>query len=455
MYLKYSFNISSVGSQGKRALKAVGLGLLLGLLTGNAAAGEPVDFQGSYQMMPFDEEIIDYPHVRATDPVAVLKRKLDYEEIRLKADEKFGLLPDLLKQLNISSSSQMLVFSKTSLQRHLIGPKNPRALFFNDDVYVGWIPGSPIVEIASSDPKLGAVFYTLDQSDPVNPRMRRDNQCLECHASTRNMGVPGHLARSFIPDEEGKVDMFNGSMMVSHKTPFEKRWAGWYVTGEVGKMVHSGNLMGEAAFKKQETEPGYLSNLKVLDAYFETEKYPQLGSDIVALMVFEHQAHLHNYITRLNYETRIHLVMYQHTRHLHQIVDGFVRYLLFADEVPLPSPVKGISTFTEEFQKQGPRDSKGRSFRELDLQTRLLRYPCSYLIYADAFDQLPPEAKEMVYRRMYEVLTGVENGEAYARVTKESRQAIFEILLETKTDLPDYWRSTAKSLFEKGIMLRD
>ncbi len=417
--------------------------LLLSVSMIRATAGEPVDFQGSYQMMPFDEEIIDYPHVRATDPVAVLKRKLDYEEIRLKADEKFGLLPSLLKELNIPVSSQMLVFSKTSLQRHLIGPKNPRALFFNDDVYVGWIPGSPIIEIASSDPRLGGVFYTLDQSDVRNPRMRRDNQCLECHASTRNMGVPGHLARSFIPDEEGKVDMFNGSMMVSHKTPFEKRWAGWYVSGEAGKMVHSGNLMGEAAFKKQEETPGYMSSLQRLDQFFEVTKYPEPGSDIVALMTFEHQAHLHNYITRLNYETRIHLFMYQHTRHLHQIVDGFVRYLLFADEVPLPSPVKGTSKFAEEFQKQGPRDSKGRSFRDLDLQTRLLKYPCSYLIYSDVFEQLPPEAKALVYRRMYEVLTGAETGEAYARVSKESRQAILEILLETKKDLPDYWRKSA------------
>lgn len=396
-------------------------------------------------MMPFDEEIIDYPRVRATDPVAVLKRRLDYEEIKLTADPKFGLLPDLLKKLNISQSSQMLVFSKTSLQRHLIGPKNPRAIFFNDDVYVGFVPGSPIIELASSDPKLGGVFYTLDQSDPANPRLRRDNQCLECHASTRNMGVPGHLARSFIPDEEGKVDMFSGSMMVNHKTPFEKRWAGWYVTGDSGTMVHNGNLMGEAAFKKQEETPGYLSNLKQLDEFFDTKKYPQPGSDIVALMLFEHQAHLHNFITRMNYETRIHLTMYQHTRYLHSIVDGLVRYILFADEAPLPSPVKGISAFTEEFQKQGPRDSKGRSLRDLDLQTRLLKYPCSYLIYSDVFNQLPPEAKELIYRRMYEVLSGEETGEAYARVTKESRQAILEILRDTKPDLPAYWRETAKA----------
>lgn len=409
-------------------------------ISAGLVAAEPVDFQGAAQMTPFDEEIINYPHTRATDPVAILKRKLDYEEIKLQADEKFGLLPALLKELKIPQSSQMLVFSKTSLQRHLIGPKNPRALFFNDDVYVGWIPGSPVIEIASSDPKLGGVFYTLDQSDLKNPRLRRDNQCLECHASTRNMGVPGHLARSFIPDEEGKVDMFNGSMMVNHKTPFEKRWAGWYVTGEAGKMVHNGNLMGEAAFKKQESEPGHLGNQKDLRNFFDTSKYPEAGSDIVALMTFEHQAHLHNFITRLNYETRIHLTMYQHTRHLHQIVDGFVRYLLFADEVPLPDAVKGMGAFTEEFQKQGPRDSKGRSFRDLDLQTRLLKYPCSYLIYSEPFNQLPNEAKEMVYQRLHDVLTGREAGEAYARVTKENRQTILEILRETKTDLPDYWR---------------
>lgn len=416
--------------------------LILALAAGHHAlqAGEPVDFQGSSQMMPFDEETIDYPHVRATDPVAALKRKLDYEEIKLAYDEKFGYLPALLKELKIPVSSQMLVFSKTSLQRHLIDPKNPRSLFFNDDVYIGFIPGSPLIEIASSDPKLGGVFYTLEQADPKNPRIRRDNQCLECHASTRNMGVPGHLARSFIPDEEGRVDMFSGSMMVNHKTPFTNRWAGWYVTGEPGKLIHNGNLMGEAAFKQQEKEPGYLGSLQDLSRFFDTTKYLQPGSDIVALMLFEHQAHLHNFITRLNYETRINLAMYKHTKYLHSIVDGFVRYILFADEVPLPNPVKGSSKFTEDFPKCGIRDSKGRSLRDLDLQTRLLKYPCSYLVYSEPFNQLPPEAKELVYQRLYDVLTGKENGEAYARVSKESRQAILEILRETKKDLPDYWK---------------
>lgn len=420
-----------------RALVFALSGLVLGI---SLQAGEPVDFPGSSQMMPYEEEIIDYPHTRPTDPVAKLKSKLDYEEVQLKYDEKFGYLPALLKYLGIPQSSQALVFSKTSLQRHLIGPKNPRSLFFNDDIYIGYIPGAPLIEIAASDPKMGGVFYTLDQTNPKNPNLRRENQCLECHASTRNMGVPGHLIRSFTPDEEGRVDMFSGSMVVSHKTPFTNRWAGWYVTGEVGKMVHNGNLMGEAAFKRQETEPGYLSNVKDLSGFFDTTKYLQPGSDIVALMVLEHQAHLHNFITRLNYETRIQLSLYHHTKYLHAIVDGLVRYMLFADEVPLPSPVTGSGHFTEDFQKEGPFDSKGRSFRQLDLQTRLLKYPCSYLIYSDPFNELPPEAKELVYQRMYDVLSGKEQGEAYARVTPENRKAILEILRETKKDLPAYWR---------------
>lgn len=438
MHLEYMYSSTLRSLKKGLSLLAVPIGILLAV--SRIQAGEPVDFQGSSQMMPFDEEIIDYPHVRATDPIAQLKRKLDYEELSLSYDEKFGYLPALLKELRIKPSSQMLVFSKTSLQRHLISPQNPRSLFFNDDVYIGFIPGAPVLEIASSDPKLGAVFYTLDQTEPKNPRIRRDNQCLECHASTRNMGVPGHLARSFIPDEQGRVDMFSGSMMVNHKTPFTNRWAGWYVTGEPGKMVHNGNLMGEEAFKKQETSPGYLGSLKDLSRFFDTSKYYEPGSDIVALMLFEHQAHLHNFITRVNYETRINLAMYRHTKYLHSIIDGFVRYLLFADEAPLPSPVKGSGRFTEEFQKDGPRDSKGRSLRDLDLQTRLLKYPCSYLIYSEPFNQLPPEAKALVYQRLYDVLWSKEEGEAYARVSKESRQAIREILLETKSDLPAYWK---------------
>ncbi|MEW6307377.1 MAG: hypothetical protein AB1705_28325, partial [Verrucomicrobiota bacterium] len=411
-------------------------GVFGALALAGAAHAEPIDFQGAYQMMPFDEEVINYSKTAAHDPVAILQKRLASDELTLKHDEETGYLRSLLAELKIPVSSQMLVFSKTSLQRHLISPRSPRALFFNDDVYIGWIPGAPLIEIASADPKLGGIFYTLEQEPGGRPKLERNNQCLECHASSRNMGVPGHLARSFVPDERGNVDLFSGSAMVNHRTPFAKRWGGWYVSGQHGNQAHMGNLAGEAAFAQQEKTPNYLANLDHLSRFFNTSKYPAPYSDIVALMVFEHQAHGHNFITRLHYESQMGLKMYGHVRYTRTIVEGLLRYLLFVDEVALTSPVKGPTKFAEEFQKRGPRDSKGRSLRDLDLQTRMFKHPCSYLIYSDALDTLPAPTKEMFYQRLHDILTGKDTTAELAALKPADRQAILDILLETHPPLP-------------------
>jgi hypothetical protein len=119
------------------------------------------------------------------------------------------------------------------------------------------------------------------------------------------------------------------------------------------------------------------------------------------------------------------------------LVREVVDYLLFVHEAPLPSPVQGSSAFAQQFAAQGPRDSKGRSLRDLDLEQWLLRYPCSYMIYTEAFDALPAPAKAAVYERMWEILSGQEKGASYSRLTAADRQAIIEILRDTKKDLPD------------------
>jgi hypothetical protein len=105
----------------------------------------------------------------------------------------------------------------------------------------------------------------------------------------------------------------------------------------------------------------------------------------------------------------------------------------------LTEPVRGVSGFSEVFASSGPRDRKGRSLRDLDLKTRLLRYPCSYLIYSEPFDQLPEVARERLYRRLWEVLTGRDNTAKFASLSAKDRKAILEILQDTKKGLPDYW----------------
>lgn len=352
--------------------------LLLSLLLAPAARA---DFQGATHIMPFDEDTIGYSKTKDSNAVSRLQERIDKGEVAFKHDAAFGYLLAVLQELKVATNSQMLVFSKTPFQRERILPKTPRAIFFNDDVYVGFVAGSPLMEISVADPKLGGVFYTLDQTRVDRPRFVRTDQCLECHASAKTMGVPGHLVRSFATDETGAVDLNSGISQVNHRTPLAERWGGWYVSGMHGSQIHRGNLIGKAAFERQEKEPNYAGNATNLSGFFDVSKYPSAESDIVALVVLEHQTQMHNFITRLNYEATIALAQYGHLKYLKNVLEGFLKYLLFAEEAFLTAPLKGTSDFTKRFASQGPKDKQGRSLREFNLQTRLFKYPCSYLIY--------------------------------------------------------------------------
>jgi hypothetical protein len=398
------------------------------------------DFQGSTHTMPFDEDTIAYSKTEATGPISRLIKSINDGKTDLKFDAKYGYLPSILEALGISFDSQVLVFSKTSFQRERIEPENPRALYYNDDAYVGYIPGSPMLEFSEVDPKLGAVFYTLDQTKAERPKIVRNDQCLECHASAKSMGVPGQLLRSFEVDSSGIVDLQTGTSQVNHRTPFNERWGGWYVTGTHGSMTHRGNLFGAKAFKQAEKQPNYRGNLNDLSQFINASKYPRNQSDIVSLMVLEHEAHMHNFIARLNYETVIALQQYGKIDHLKSKVDSFLQYALFTEEAPITNGVKGSAAFVKEFESRGPTDSKGRSLRQLDLNTRLFKYQCSFLLYSEQFDALPIQIKEMIYKRLHEVLTGADKSAKFESLSATERKAILEILQQTKKDLPDYWR---------------
>lgn len=400
------------------------------------------DFQGSTHQLPYEEEVIHYSNQIPNDPITQLQAKIAKGEIKLQWDDKFGYLPAVLEALKIPASSQMLVFSKTSLQRRLITPKNPRALYFNDDVYVGYIPGAPVLEISAVDPKLGGTFYSLEQEKVRKPKFVRDGDCLRCHGSARSLGVPGHIVRSIATDETGELDPQNEAEQVTHFTPLEERWAGWYVTGKHGSQTHRGNLIGAEAFARHEQEPNHLGNLTSLEQFFDTTLHLRPTSDIVALMVLEHQTHMHNYITRLNYETQMMMQTYGHIRYLKNQVNAFLRYLLFTEEVALTEPVSGDPAFVKDFTSQGPRDSKGRSLRDLDMKTRMFKYPCSYLIYSEAFDTLPEVMRSHLLERIWKILTGKDDDPQFANITAEDREAILEILKETKSNLPDYWKNS-------------
>ncbi len=407
----------------------------------------------TYAQLEFESAPIHYGKEFTSDRVAALGKRLESGELKLDRDAKHGYLPAVLKALQVPESSQTLVFSKTSFQLHKISPGRPRALYFNDDTYVGWVQGSDIIELGATDDKQGAVFYTLEPNSDDQPRVLRDQgQCLICHASSRTQGVPGFLVRSVYSTPAGRFVTGTPTYITDHTSPFEERWGGWYVTGKHGAMRHLGNVLCV-----DENRPGWIDpeegdNLSVLPDRVRPSSYLQPTSDLVALMVLEHQTQMHNWLTRASYEART--AAYQDRginealgrpldfesestgRRIASIGEKLVRYMLMVDEFQLTSPVSGQSCFASEFSKRGPRDSKGRSMYELDLQKRLFKYPCSFLVYSEQFDQLPERMLTYIGERFGEVLLAEHPPKGFESLSDSDRHSIAEILADTK---PEFW----------------
>lgn len=408
------------------------------------------------QAIQLDGPPIDYDKAAPANPVTFLIESVRDGKAKLTHDEDHGYLPSILELLDIPLSSQVFVFSQTSLQRSRISPKTPRAIYFNDEVMVGFCLRGDVLEIAAADSRLGTTFYTVDQNPRRNgsPAITRQTEtCLLCHGSSANQGVPGHLIRSVFPDRTGEPLFSRGVKRVDHSTPFGDRWGGWYVTGTSGGQAHLGNTI----YSKQ-VEPKNAKGVDVTDlgSYFTVDNYLAPHSDLVALMVLEHQTEGHNRLARTNLSTRMALAeqaewnketgrptnerMESATRRIHSACEPLVEYLLFSEEARLNGPIAGTSAFAQEFAARGPFDSKGRTLREFDLRARLFRHPLSYLIYTRAFDGLPTEARERVYSRLWEVLSGKDVSKPFAHLSLEDRRNILEILRETKPGLPDFWK---------------
>ena len=403
-----------------------------------------VSAQGS-TFVARDHPAIEYSTRPTHDAVARLNERLQKGQLRLSFDRPSGYLRSVLARLDISPSSQTLVFSENSLQRAHISKAAPRAIYFNDTTAVGWTNGADSLEVASQDATQGVIFYALSQQPQAKPQFVRAGECLQCHLAAETSGVPGLFMMSVLPLSDDQNEYARGWAM-DHRTPVEDRWGGWYVTGTQVPQRHLGNvpvLHVPRSYVRADTAP----RLATGTGAFDTSAYLTPHSDVVALMVLNHQVHMVNLLTRLGWEARIlaHDPSAAATRglpsHVRDLVRDFVDYLLFIDEAPLPSPVRGSSTFAQEFAAKGPHDSRGRSLRDLDLTNRLLRYPCSFMVYSDAFEALPAAAKNLVYERMWEVLSGKETNKRYGRLSLADRRAIVEILLETKKGVPQYFRA--------------
>ena len=419
--------------------------------------------------VPYSDAPINYRSEDLSDPVAKLQQQLNAGKTTLQYEPEHGYLRSVLKLLNVPIDSQTLVFSKTSFQYKKISPEHPRALYFNDDVYVGSVHEGKAIEIVSFDPKQGAIFYLLDENKVDKPTFQRaELDCTQCHIAAGTRNVPGVLLRSIYPTSTGTQAPSSKSFITDQESPLKDRWGGWYVTGKFGGQSHMANAVvgTQGSQSSSPTDQVSVERLVALSKPFDASTYLIPDSDVVAHLVLAHQTQMHNLITLTNYKTRLALYAQANQnknsgasgdtplsdtarRQFEVPAEQLLRYMLFTNEAALSDSesekIEGSSIFAKEFAARGVRDSKGRSLRDFDLRSRIFRYPCSYLIYSESFDTLPEPAKSYVYHRLLEILSGQDQSPDFAKLSAEDRRAILEILLATKSGLPEEWRGYAKS----------
>ncbi len=384
---------------------------------------------GSF-MVPLEHEAIGYNRRDTRDPIAMLNQRIARGETKLKFDQRHGYLPAVLDALKVPRESQVLVFSKTSFQAPRIAPHSPRALYFNDTASIGWVQGGDVVEAAAVDPDIGVIFYTLDQDQVDKPRFVRRDMCLQCHQSSATLGVPGLVVRSVYPEPTGMPAFEQGTYVSDHRSPIGQRWGGWYVN-EKSTHKHLGNAVLRGGV------------MTPIQSGFDPGQYLTPYSDVAALLVLEHQTHMTNLITRVNFEVRY--MLYQQRamnkafgeplerrsdtteRVIRKAAEELVDYLLFIDEAPLEAPVEGSSGYAQKFSSS--------PLRQLDLTKRLQKLPLSFMVETAAFDALPDAARVAVANRLMDVLSGHETDARYKKLTPEDRRAISAYLREHKPRL--------------------
>jgi hypothetical protein len=430
-----------------RTLLALGLCLCLtGALWARLEAQRSGAFRGSTE-----DPAIKYSTAPLNNVVAEANRRIADGSVRLTSEGRSRFLRSALDALQIPIDSQLLVFSRASLQGKLINEQNPRALYFSDRVALGWVRDGEIIEVAAHDETAGVVFYTLDQrTDPAtgSPQFKRAFECLGCHVAGDTLGVPGFLM--FSTTRPNPSQGFSLPRAVDQSDAMGKRFGGWFVTGSTGSAAHMGNDVAAL-------DGGDRRERATVEGLFDADGFRTLSSDVVAHLVFTHQVGMANLLTRASWQARaadplLHppfTATAGEEERIGAMMSGVasevVDYLLFIDESKLTDRVRGASGFAERFSALGPRDKKGRSLHELDLNRRLMKYPCSYLIYSPAFDALPPRAKDPIYHRLWQVLSGDEQDQRYrSALSVTDRQAIVEILRDTKPDLPAYFQTVTR-----------
>jgi hypothetical protein len=410
---------------------------------------------------PFEEAPIFYSKTSPKDAARRLERRLREGHVKLDRSSPRTVLQGLLKAFGIPESSQVMVFSKTSHQNGLISPRTPRVVYFGDNAYVGYCVGG-VIEVTTIDPELGPIFYVIDPTTPARQplQFQREQSCLSCHGGTFETGVPGVLVRSVFPNDQGHPIMSQGSTLVDTTTPFEERWGGWYVTGTHGDSIHRGNVIAEELEDGIQVDFEDGANVEDLSQLIDTRPYLRETSDIVALMVLEHQTSTQNILTRAAHTARraIHMqVTLQRAlgekvrrapegsarRIIDNCAEDVLDAILFKDEAELPEGgIEGDPAFQEAFTAEAPTSSDGRSLKDFRLLHRLFKYRCSYMVYSETFEHLPSALKATVFQRLGQILEGQDPSLRYDYLSESERGHIRRILGETLPSAPAAWRKT-------------
>ena len=397
----------------------------------------------------FDNAPVHYTQTEAHTPLTRIFQRIESGQSTLQAESDREILAEILTALEVPVASQLLVFSKTSAQNARIGPLTPRALYFSQNAYLSWVQNGDI-EAVTFDPKLGAIFHTIDlnrRKKGQAPKLRRERSCLSCHASAATNDAPGLLVRSIYPDAIGRSIFDWRSFHTTHQSAIVDRWGGWYVTGQAGAAEHLGNKV----FTLNRTRQSLTHSRAIDDLAPFIETAPYLGggkSDVVALLIFEHQVTVHNLILSAHLASQRLLFQHQGTeptdlpdpvRHeLNHHRDQIVSALLFENEYELTNEqFKGSESFQKAFMKAARTTKEGHSLRDLLLHERLFKYRCSFLIYSDPFTHLHPVLKNEVLIKLQDILIHPTQNPDFGYLTQPERQHILEILTETLPAWPE------------------
>lgn len=426
-----------------RLLLVVGL---TGLLTPGTQA---------QQAEPFEEPPINYSATQTNDRATAINAAFQSRADEIRSMPAKKRLKWLLDELGVPVESQILVFSKTSMQRDLINPETPRVLYFSDEAYVGWsVTGS--FEVSVFDAKLGTTFYLFDQHAAKDvPLLERSGDCLLCHS--RHEHTPTLRTRSIYPDGNGEPLSGSGGANIAPSTPLAERWGGWYVTGTKAPFEHRANLTGKKAADFEGPNALPTRNLATLDGVVDTHRYLLKTSDVIPMLMHDHQVHVHNVLSTANQDARIALHRWPAMREILGLpkdappqgscvvvfdsqAEKILDALLCRDEAAWPSGgIQSDGVFASAYAKTSKPDARGRSLRDLDLQTRLFRYRCSPLIYSQSFATLPRELRDIVLLRLSSGLRAFPPSPSFGHLADAERVAIHEILTQTMPDLPAGW----------------